>query len=68
MNAFTFTGEQTDATTAFEYRRAYYYDPATGMFLSLDPTGSYDYAYDNPAATAAPLTSAASRNFPLAKT
>ena len=48
-NAFTFTGEQTDASTGLEYLRARYYDPATGMFLSIDPLGDgYDYAYDNP--------------------
>jgi RHS repeat-associated protein len=57
-NAFTFTGEQTDASTGLEYPsaglraglRARYYDSATGRFLSLDPMGDgYDYAYDNPA-------------------
>jgi RHS repeat-associated protein len=49
-NAFTFTGEQTDASTGLEYLRARYYDSATGRFLSLDPMGDgYDYAYDNPA-------------------
>jgi RHS repeat-associated protein len=49
-NAFTFTGEQTDASTGLEYLRARYYDADTGRFLSLDPLGDgYDYAYDNPA-------------------
>jgi RHS repeat-associated protein len=38
-NAFTFTGEQTDASTGLECLRAGYYDAATGMFLSLDPLG-----------------------------
>jgi RHS repeat-associated protein len=48
-NAFTFTGEQTDASTGLEYLRARYYDADTGRFLSLDPLGDgYDYAYDNP--------------------
>ena len=76
-DAFTYTGEQTDASTALEYLRARYgaclersrRDSATGRFLSLDPMGDgYDYAYDNPAATAAPLTFPASRNFRLPKT
>jgi RHS repeat-associated protein len=50
-NAFTFTGEQTDASTGLVYLRARWYDPATGRFLSLDPMGDgYDYAYDNPVA------------------
>jgi RHS repeat-associated protein len=48
-NAFTYTGEQTDASTGLEYLRARYYDAATGRFLSLDPPGDgYDYAYGNP--------------------
>ena len=38
-NAFTFTGEQTDATTGLEYLRARYYDSAAGRFLSRDPLG-----------------------------
>jgi RHS repeat-associated protein len=49
MTPFTFTGEQTDASTGLEYLRARYYDADTGRFLSPDPLGDgYDYAYDNP--------------------
>jgi RHS repeat-associated protein len=48
-DAFTYTGEQTDASTGLEYLRARYYDADAGRFLSLDPLGDgYDYAYDNP--------------------
>ncbi len=33
---FAFTGEQLDAETGFEYRRARYYDPTLGRFTSAD--------------------------------
>jgi len=49
-NAFTFTGEQTDASTGFEYLRARYYDSASGRFISRDPLGGgYPYGANNPA-------------------
>jgi RHS repeat-associated protein len=35
-NPFTFTGEQTDASTGLEYLRARYYDAASGSFISRD--------------------------------
>ncbi len=48
-NAFTFTGEQTDATTGLEYLRARYYDSEAGRFLSTDPLGGgYAYAANSP--------------------
>jgi len=49
-NAFTFTGEQTDASTGLEYLRARYYDSASGRFISSDPAGGgYPYGANNPA-------------------
>ena len=56
-NAFTFTGEQTDASTGLEYLRARYYHPQTGRFVSRDPLAAipfwpehaYAYAGSNPA-------------------
>ena len=36
VNEFDFAGQQTDAT-GFQYLRARYMDPETGMFLSRDP-------------------------------
>jgi RHS repeat-associated protein len=50
-NAFTFTGEQTDDSTGFEYLRARYYDPETGTFISRDPVSTpnrYSYAEGDP--------------------
>jgi RHS repeat-associated protein len=48
-----FTSQYTDAETGFQYLRARYYDPVTGVFLSRDPavavTGSaYGYVDGNP--------------------
>ncbi len=48
-NPFTFTGEQTDASTGLEYLRARYYDSASGIFISRDPC---------PASTASPTATA----------
>ena len=56
-NGFTFTGEQTDASTGLEYLRARYYDPQTGRFMSRDPLAAipfwpehaYTYVGSNPA-------------------
>jgi RHS repeat-associated protein len=54
-NAWTFTGEQTDATTGLEYLRARYYDSATGRFISKDPAGTgYRYGRSNPVSLADP--------------
>jgi len=48
--AFTFTGEQTDASSGLEYLRARYYDSAAGRFISRDPAGGgYPYGANNPA-------------------
>jgi RHS repeat-associated protein len=54
-NAWTFTGEQTDATTGLEYLRARYYDSATGRFISKDPAGTgYRYGRSNPVSLSDP--------------
>ena len=37
-NTFLFTGENVDPDTGLVYLRARYYDPATGRFLSKDPS------------------------------
>ncbi|MBI4302557.1 MAG: RHS repeat-associated core domain-containing protein [Chloroflexi bacterium] len=34
---YRFTGQQEDATLAYYYLRARYYDPAIGRFISKDP-------------------------------
>jgi RHS repeat-associated protein len=48
-NPFQFTGRDYDSETGLRYYRARYYDPATGRFLSEDPTefdgGVNFYAY-----------------------
>jgi RHS repeat-associated protein len=36
---FTYTGMQLDAATGLYFDNARYYDPATGRFISQDPTG-----------------------------
>lgn len=52
---FGFTGQQQDPETGLTYLRARYYDPATGRFVSQDPTGFsagdvnlFRYASNNP--------------------
>jgi RHS repeat-associated protein len=59
---FRFTGEQADGSTALEYLRARYYDPATARFLSRDPIGSpywpghpFGYVENNPVNLTDPL-------------
>jgi RHS repeat-associated protein len=58
-NAFTYTGERTDASTGLEYPSASsgralcarYYDTATGAFISRDPVANpnrYAYADGDP--------------------
>jgi RHS repeat-associated protein len=57
-NEFRFTGKQWDDSTALEYLRARYYDPAIGRFLSQDPfrglgmvpqsLNRYPYVLNNP--------------------
>jgi RHS repeat-associated protein len=50
-NNWLFTGEQHDADSDLYYLRARYYDPATGRFLSTDPTEAghpYGYGANNP--------------------
>ncbi len=48
-----FTGQYTDAETGFVHLRSRYYDPATALFLTVDPLSDisgtpYAYANDNP--------------------
>lgn len=48
---FTFTGREFDGKSGLYYYRARYYDPATGTFLSEDPSiggNPYSYALDAP--------------------
>lgn len=55
-NEFDFAGQQSDASTGLQYLRARYYDPATGAFISRDPSAArpswlvshYGYAGANP--------------------
>jgi RHS repeat-associated protein len=53
-NPYTYTGRDFDSETGLRYYRARYYDPATGRFLSGDPTGFngginfYAYALNDP--------------------
>jgi RHS repeat-associated protein len=48
-NYWTFTGEQTDEESGFQYLRARYYDVEIGRFISNDPLGGgYPYAGSNP--------------------
>ncbi len=54
-NPFTYTAREFDAESGLYYYRARYYDPATGRFLSEDPTGFaardlnlYRYVFNNP--------------------
>ena len=52
-NEFQFTGEQVDGSTALEYLRARYYNPAVGRFLRQDPIPfiqRYAYVGNNPIA------------------
>jgi RHS repeat-associated protein len=54
VNPFQFTGRELDSETALYYMRARYFDPATGRFLSEDPSGFndgvnfYRYVRNNP--------------------
>jgi len=41
-NGFLFSGENVDPITGLVYLRARYYDPATGRFLSKDPSSFVD--------------------------
>ena len=48
-----YDGQYTDAESGFQYLRARYYDPATSVFLSVDPAvnltlAPYGYTGDNP--------------------
>jgi RHS repeat-associated protein len=48
-----YDGQYTDTGTGLIYLRARYYDPATGQFLSVDPSAEasaapYEYATDDP--------------------
>ena len=54
-----YDGEYTDTETGFQYRRARYYDPSTGQFLTRDPAAPltsteaqaappYEYGNDDP--------------------
>jgi len=71
-NSFTFTGEQTDSGTGFEYLRSRYYDPAIGRFLSKDgltgtlraPQGlnRYVYGLNNPVRLVDPLGTTATKS------
>jgi RHS repeat-associated protein len=57
-NEFRFTGEQADDSTALEYLRARYYDPAVGRLLSQDPLPflqRYGYVGSNPVRYIDPL-------------
>jgi len=50
---FGYAGQYTDFETGFQYLRARFYDPATGVFLSRDPIESltrepYGYVGNNP--------------------
>jgi RHS repeat-associated protein len=53
---FGWTGREFDSETGLQYNRARYYDPATGRFISTDPSGIelsgdynlYHYAGNNP--------------------
>jgi RHS repeat-associated protein len=54
-NSFRYAGREFDTETGLYYMRARYFDPATGRFLSEDPTGFdgdavdfYGYAGENP--------------------
>src|SRR5262249_37938414 len=38
VNPYRYRGEQTDAGLGWQYLRARYYDPATGRFVSTDPS------------------------------
>ncbi|WP_392668348.1 RHS repeat-associated core domain-containing protein [Streptomyces sp. LN785] len=51
--ALQYTGQYTDAETGLIYLRARYYDPATALFLTVDPEidntlEAYAYVDDNP--------------------
>jgi len=51
--ALQFDGQYTDAESGFQYLQARYYDPASGVFLSVDPLAeltneSYAFAYNTP--------------------
>ena len=48
-----YDGQYTDAETGFQYLRVRYYDPSTGVFVTVDPAvamtlAPYSYAADNP--------------------
>lgn len=51
-NPFQFAGQYADSESGLQYMRARYYEPATGLFLSLDPLPNtrqaYQYAGDGP--------------------
>jgi RHS repeat-associated protein len=52
-NPFRYAGQYTDPETGYQYLRARYYDPSTGVFLTRDPLETqtreaYGYAGGNP--------------------
>ena len=60
-NPFQYTGRELDTETGLYYMRARYLDPATGRFLSEDPTAFdsgvnfYAYVLNNPASFVDPF-------------
>ncbi|MCP4304188.1 MAG: RHS repeat-associated core domain-containing protein [bacterium] len=57
---FGYAGEYTDTETGFQYLRARYYDPTTGVFLTKDPLAAstsepFGYVAGNPLNTSDPL-------------
>jgi RHS repeat-associated protein len=70
-NDFRYRGEQYDATLGLQYLRARYYNPATGRFLSKDPSSGnvadpkslhrYSYAGVNPSPAATPAAGPTTR-------
>jgi RHS repeat-associated protein len=72
-NWFRFTGREFDTETNLYYMRARYFDPATGRFISEDPSGFNDganffrYVRNNPINYTDPLGLTTYKGFPADK-
>ena len=68
-NPFRYTGRDFDTETSLYYYRARYYDPATGRFLSEDPSGFsdglnfYRYVWNDPSSYSDPSGLTTYKNF-----
>jgi len=72
-NPFQFTSREFDAESSLYFMRARYFDPATGRFISEDPSGFndgvnfYRYVHNNPIDNSDPTGLTTYKGFPADK-